>query len=70
MKKKKKISEAEDGSRKIQLTTNFISLTISKLFGFSITAEKIKLKKKNYLTQVRRQWNVSPKFSGHSSAVL
>ena len=69
MKKKKKISEAEDGSRKIQLTTNFISLTISKLFGFSITAEKIKLKK-NYLMQVRRQWNVSPKFSGHSSAVL
>ena len=46
MKKKKKISEAEDGSRKIQLTTNFISLSISKLFGFSITAEKIKLKKK------------------------
>ena len=70
MKKKKKISEAEDGSRKIQLTTNFISLSISKLFGFSITAEKIKLKKKNYLMQVCRQWKVSPKFSGHCSAVL
>ena len=46
MKKKKKISEAEDGSRSIPLTTNLISLTISKLFGLSIKAGKIKLKKK------------------------
>ena len=43
---KKKISEAEDGSRNIPLTTNLISLTISKLFGLSIKAGKIKLKKK------------------------
>ena len=46
MKKKKKISKAEDGSRSIPLTTNLISLTISKLFGLSIKAGKIKLKKK------------------------
>ena len=58
MKKKKKISEAEDGSRKIQLTTNFISLTISKLFGFSITAEKIKLKKKLSDASMSKQCNV------------
>ena len=43
---KKKISEAEDGSRNIPLTTNLTSLTISKLFGLSIKAGNIKLKKK------------------------
>ena len=42
----KKISEAEDGSRNIPLTTNLTSLTISKLFGLSIKAGNIKLKKK------------------------
>ena len=47
MKKKKKISEAEDESRNIRLTTNLISLTISKLFGLSIKVGKIKLKKKS-----------------------
>ena len=47
MKKKKKISEAEDESRNIRLTTNLISLTISKLFGLSIKVRKIKLKKKS-----------------------
>ena len=41
-----KKSEAEDGSRNITLTTNLISQTISKLFGLSIKAGKIKLKKK------------------------
>ena len=46
-KKKKKISEAEDESRNIRLTTNLISLTISKLFGLSIKVGKIKLKKKS-----------------------
>ena len=45
-KKKKKISEAEDGSRNLPLTTHLISLTISKLFGLPIKAGKIKLKKK------------------------
>ena len=55
----KKISEAEDGSRNIPLTT--------KLFGLSIKAGNIKLKKK-YLMQVCRQGNVSPKFLAHSSA--
>ena len=45
MKKKKKISEAEDGSRNIPLITNLIILTVSKLFGLSIKAGKIKLKK-------------------------
>ena len=43
---KKKISEAEDGSRNIPLTTNLATLTISKLFGLSIKAGNIKLKKK------------------------
>ena len=47
MKKKKKISEAEDESRNIRLTTNLISLTIAKLFGLSIKVRKIKLKKKS-----------------------
>ena len=42
----KKISEAEDGSRNIPLTTNLATLTISKLFGLSIKAGNIKLKKK------------------------
>ena len=42
--KKKKKSEAEDGSRNIPLTTNLISLT--NLFGLSIKAGKIQLKKK------------------------
>ena len=69
MKKKKKISEAEDESRNIPLTTNLMSLTISKLFGLSTKAGKIKLKK-NYLVQVCRQWNVSAKFLVHSSAAL
>ena len=46
MKKRKKISEAEGGSRNTPLITNLISLTISKLFGLSIDAGKIKLKKK------------------------
>ena len=41
----KKKSEAEDGSRNIPLTTNLINLTISKLFGLSVKAGKIKLKK-------------------------
>ena len=50
MKKKKKISEAEDGSRNIPLTTNLISLTTLKLFGLSIKAGKIKLKKKLFDT--------------------
>ena len=59
--KKKKLSEAEDGSRNIPLATNRMSLTISKLFGLLTKAGKIKLKK-NYLMQVRRQWNVSSKF--------
>ena len=46
MKKKKIIiSEAEDGSRNLTLTTHLISLTILKLFGLSIKSEKIKLKK-------------------------
>ena len=63
----KKISEAEDGSRNIPLTTNLATLTISKLFGLSIKAGNIKLKKK-YLMQVCRQGNVSPKFLAHSSA--
>ena len=45
-KKKKKISETVGRRRKISLTTNLISLTISKLFGLSIKAGKIKLKKK------------------------
>ena len=44
--KKKNISEAEDGSRNIPLTTNLATLTISKLFGLSIKAGNIKLKKK------------------------
>ena len=35
---KKKISEAEHGSRNITLTTNLASLTVSKLFGLSIKA--------------------------------
>ena len=43
MKKKKIISEAEDGSRNIPLTANLISLTVSELFGLSIKAGKIKL---------------------------
>ena len=38
--------EAEDGSRNIPLITNLISLTVSKLFGLSIKAGKIKLEKK------------------------
>ena len=42
--KKKKKSEAEDGSRNIPLTTNLVSLT--NLFGLSIKAGKIQLKKK------------------------
>ena len=41
---KKIITEAENGSRNIP--PNLISLTISKLFGLSIKARKIKLKKK------------------------
>ena len=49
-KKKKKISEAEDGSRNLPLTTHLISLTISKLFGLPIKAGKIKLKKKQKLS--------------------
>ena len=48
-KKKKKKSEAEDRSRNIPLTTNLISLMTSKLFGLSIKAEKIKLKKYIYI---------------------
>ena len=69
MVKMKKKNEAEDGSRNIPLTTNLISLTISKLFGLSIKGGKIKLKK-NDLMQVCRQLNVSPKFLVHSSASL
>ena len=65
---KKKISEAEDGSRNILLTTNLAILTISKLFGLLIKAGNIKLKKKNYLMQVCRQANVSPKPLVHFSA--
>ena len=45
-KKKKKKREAEDGNRNFALTTNLISLTILKLFGLSIKAAKIKVKKK------------------------
>ena len=45
MVKMKKKGEAEDGSRNISLTTNLINLTISKLFGLSVKAGKIKLKK-------------------------
>ena len=65
----KKKNEAEDGSRNIPLTTNLISLTISKLFGLSIKGGKIKLKKNDQM-QVCRQLNVSPKFLVHSSASL
>ena len=65
----KKISEAEDGSRNIPLTTNLATLTISKLFGLSIKAGNIKLKK-NHLMRVCRQGKVSPKFLVHSSAGL
>ena len=43
---KKKISEAEDGSRNIPLTTNLTSLTISKLFGLSIKVGNINFLKK------------------------
>ena len=43
---RKKISETDDGSRNIPLTTNLATLTISKLFGLSIKAGNIKLKKK------------------------
>ena len=45
MVKMKKKSEAEDRSRNISLTTNLINLAISKLFGMSVKAGKIKLKK-------------------------
>ena len=38
---KRNTSEAEHGSRSIPLTTNLISLLISKLFGLSVKAEKI-----------------------------
>ena len=69
MVKMKKKNEAEDGSRNIPLTTNLISLTISKLFGLSIKGGKIKLKKNDQM-QVCRQLNVSPKFLVHSSASL
>ena len=69
MVKIKKKNEAEDGSRNIPLTTNLISLTISKLFGLSIKGGKIKLKKNDQM-QVCRQLNVSPKFLVHSSASL
>ena len=69
MVKMKKKTEAEDGSRNIPLTTNLISLTISKLFGLSIKGGKIKLKKNDQM-QVCRQLNVSPKFLVHSSASL
>ena len=51
---KKKMSEAEDGNRNIPLTTNLTSLMISKLFGLSIKAGNIKMKKHNYLMQVCR----------------
>ena len=69
MVKMKKKTEAEDGSRNIPLTTNLISLTISKLFGLSIKGGKIKLKKNDQM-QVCRQLNVSSKFLVHSSASL
>ena len=69
MVKMKKKNEAEDGSRNIPLTTNLISLTISKLFGLSIKGGKIKLKKNDQM-QVCRQLNVCPKFLVHSSASL
>ena len=69
MVKMKKKNEPEDGSRNIPLTTNLISLTISKLFGLSIKGGKIKLKKNDQM-QVCRQLNVSPKFLVHSSASL
>ena len=51
---KKLINEAEYGSRNIPLTTNLISLLISKLFGLSIKAEKKKffLKKNKFLSDV------------------
>ena len=67
---KKKTSEAENRSRNFPITTNLTSLTISKLFGLSIKAGNKKLKRKNYLMQVCRQWNMSPKFLVHSSAGL
>ena len=44
--KKKKISEAEDRSRNIPLTTNLTNLMILKLFRLSYKAGNIKLKKK------------------------
>ena len=69
MVKMEKKNEAENGSRNIPLTTNLISLTISKLFGLSIKGGKIKLKKNDQM-QVCRQLNVSPKFLVHSSASL
>ena len=40
---RKKISQAENGSRNIPLTTNVASLTISKLFGLSVKVGKIKI---------------------------
>ena len=50
----KHISEAEHGSRNIPVTTNLISLLISKLFGLSIKAEKIVFvrKKTKFLSDV------------------
>ena len=52
---------------------NMISALIWMLSGLSIKAGKIKLEKKRlnfYLMKVCLQWNVSPKFSVHSSAGL
>ena len=41
------MSKADFGSRNIPVTTNLISALISRLFGLSIKAGKIKLEKKN-----------------------
>ena len=51
MKKITYISEAEHGSRNIPLTTNLISLLISKFFRLSIKAGEI-IKKKKFLSDV------------------
>ena len=67
---KKKIREAEDGSRNIPITINLATLTISKLFGLSIKAGNIKLKKKLSDASMSTGERVPQIFSGFFSRSL
>ena len=67
---KKKISEAEDGSRNIPININLATLTISKLSGMSFKAGKIKLKKKLSDASMSTGERVPQIFSGFFSRSL